>query len=117
MAEDSVFKVREVVAVFHDAAKLEAAAEALDKAGFAQTNISIMADPKAVAEKLGHRFEPIEEMEDDSRIPRRTFVGKADRGVEETVAIGLPLYLGAMGGAVAVVAMRPNSTESISSSM
>ncbi len=96
--------VREVVAVFHDAAQLEAAVEALDRAGFVQTNISIMADSKAVSEKLGHRFEPIEEMEEDPAVPRRTFVGKADRSVEETAAIGLPLYLGAMGSAVAVVA-------------
>lgn len=98
------YKVREVVAVFRDAAQLEAAADDLDKAGFLQTNISIMADAKAVAEKLGHRFEPIAEMEDDPKVPRRTFVEKADRQVEESVAIGLPLYLGAMGGAVAVVA-------------
>lgn len=96
--------VREVVAVFRDAARLEAAADDLDKAGFAQTNISIMADSKTVAEKLGHRFEPIAQMEEDPKIPRRTFVGKADRAVEESVAIGVPLYLGAMGGAVAVVA-------------
>ncbi len=97
-------KVREVVAVFQDAKDLEAAVDDLEKAGFVQTNISIMADSKVVADKLGHRFEPIEEMEEDPKIPRRTFVGKADRAVEETVAIGLPLYVGAMAGAVAVVA-------------
>lgn len=97
-------KVREVVAVFQDSARLEAAADDLEKAGFVQTNISIMAASKAVAEKLGHRFEPIAEMEEDPKIPRRTFVGKSDRAVEESVAIGVPLYLGAMGGAVAVVA-------------
>lgn len=102
--DDDTSKVREVVAVFHDAGKLEAAADDLERAGFAQTSISIMADAKAVAEKLGHRFAPVQEMEDDPNIPRRSFVGKADRAVEESVAIGLPLYVGAMAGAVAVVA-------------
>jgi len=102
--EDDPFKVREVVAVFHNAQALEAATDALDKAGFPETTISIMADAKSVAEKLGHRFEPVEKMEDDPNVPRRTFVSKADRGVEESVAIGLPLYIGAMAGAVAVVA-------------
>lgn len=97
-------KVREVVAVFRDAGKLEAAVDALEKAGFVQTNISIMADSNAVADKLGHHFVPIEEMEDSPKVPRRSFVGKADRAVEESVAIGLPLYIGAMAGAVAVVA-------------
>lgn len=102
--EDDTLKIREVVAVFHDAKTLEAAADDLDKAGFPPTSMSIMADAKSVAEKLGHHFEPIEEMEDDPNVPRRTFVGKADRAVEESVAIGLPLYIGAMAGAAAVVA-------------
>lgn len=97
-------RVREVVGVFHDAEKLEAAVDDLEKAGFVQTNISIMADTESVAKKLEHRFEPIEDMEDDPTIPRRTFVGKADRSIEESAAIGLPLYVGAMAGAVAVVA-------------
>lgn len=98
------YTVREVVAVFKDAAKLEAAVNDLEKAGFVQTNISIMADASAVAEKLGYRFEPIKEMEEDPKIPRRAFVGKADRSVEESAAIGLPMYVGAMIGSVAVVA-------------
>lgn len=102
--EDDTRKIREVVAVFNDANTLEAAVDALDKAGFVQTNMSIMADAKAVAEKLGHRFEPIEDMEDDPNVPRRAFVGRSDRAVEESVAIGLPLYVGSMIGAAAVVA-------------
>lgn len=99
---DTPRMVREVVAVFHDAGTLETAVDDLDKAGFAQTSISIMADANAVAEKLGHRFEPVEDMEDDPGVPRRTFVGKADCGVEESAAIGLPLYVGAMAGAAVV---------------
>jgi len=104
--EDDPRKVREVVAVFHDAGALEAAVDDLARAGFAQTSLSIMAAAvaAAVAEKLGHRFEPIEDIEDDPNVPRRTFVGKADRSVEESAAIGLPLYVGAMAGAAAVVA-------------
>ena len=102
--EDDTRKVREVVAVFHDAETLEAAVDELDTAGFAQTSMSIMADANSVAEKLGHRFEPVDVMEDNPNVPRRTFVGKADRAVEESVAIGLPLYVGAMAGAAAVVA-------------
>lgn len=101
---DDPRKIREVVAVFNDAETLEAAVNDLDKAGFVQTNMSIMADAKAVAEKLGHRFEPVEEMEDDPKVPRRAFVDRSDRAVEESIAIGLPLYIGAMAGAVAVVA-------------
>ena len=97
-------KVREVVAVFSDAQELENAVDALEKAGFVQTNISIMAASKTVTEKLGHSYATVKDLEDSPKVPRRAFVGKADRGVEETAVIGLPLYLGAMLGAVAVVA-------------
>lgn len=96
--------VREVVGVFHDARKLEAAAEELVEAGFAENRLSVMGDQKAVAVALGHRFEPIKIMEDDPRIPQRAFVLKADRQAAESVAFGLPLYVGAMGGAALVVA-------------
>jgi hypothetical protein len=96
--------VREVVAVFHEAQKLEAAAEELVRAGYPQSRLSLLADRKTVAEHLGHHFESIEEMEDDPRIPQRLFVFKADRATGEAAAFGLPLYVGAMGGALAMVA-------------
>lgn len=96
--------VREVVAVFHDAGQLEAAVDALEAAGVLQTNISIMADPETIASTLGHRFAPVAEMADDPNVPRRAFVGRADRAVRESAALGLPLYIGAMAGALTVVA-------------
>lgn len=96
--------LREVVAVFHDVGKLEAAAEELVKTGFAENRLSVMGDKESIAKKLGHRFEPIEVMEDDPRVPQRAFIQKSDRLTAESAAIGLPLYLGAMGGALAVVA-------------
>ena len=96
--------VREVVGVFHDAQKLEAAAHALIAAGYSEKQLSILGDKKAVAERLGHHFESVEVMEDDPRVPQDIFVFKEDRQAAEAVAIGLPLYIGAMGGAAAMVA-------------
>jgi hypothetical protein len=96
--------VREVVAVFHDTAKLEAAAEKPLNAGFLEKQLSILGDKEALAEALGHHFQPIEVMEDAPRVPQRAFVFKADPEAAEAVAIGLPIYVGAMGGAVMVVA-------------
>lgn len=96
--------IREVVAVFHDAEKLEGAANALVEAGYPERRLSILGDKEAVAERLGHHFEPVSVMEDDPRVPQDTFVFRADREAAEAVAIGLPLYVGAMGGALAVVA-------------
>ena len=96
--------VREVVAVFHDADKLEAAAHALMQAGVPERRMSLLGDKEAVAKRLGHRLEPLEIMEDDPRVPQRAFVFKEDRQAAETIAIGLPLYIGAMGGALTLVA-------------
>ena len=96
--------VREVVAVFHEAGKLENVAEELVKAGFPERRLSLLGDQKSVAKRLGHHFEPVEVMEDDPRVPQRAFIMKADRQGAEAAAIGLPLYMGAMSGAVLVVA-------------
>jgi hypothetical protein len=96
--------VREVVAVFHDAEKLEAAANALLKAGVPERRLSLLGDKETVAKRLGHHFEPVEMMEDDPRIPQSAFVFKEDRQAAEAVAIGLPMYVGAMGGALMLVA-------------
>lgn len=96
--------VREVVAVFHDAEKLEAAADELVKAGFPQSRLNVIGDQKSVAKRLGHHFEPVEVMEDDPRVPQQAFTVRSDRLTAETAAFGLPLYVGAMGGALLVVA-------------
>ncbi|RYH05825.1 hypothetical protein [Tropicimonas sp. IMCC6043] len=103
-AATSYNTVREVVAVFHDAEKLEAAADKLVLAGFPQSRLNVIGDQKSIARRLGHHFEPVEVMEDDPRVPQHAFVFKSDRMTAETALFGLPLYVGAMGGAVLVVA-------------
>jgi len=96
--------VREVVAVFHDAETLAAAANELLKAGVPERRLSLLGDKETVAKRLGDHFEAVEIMEDDPRVPQRAFVPKADRQAVEAAAVGLPLYVGAMGGVLAVVA-------------
>lgn len=96
--------VREVVAVFHDAEKLEAAADELAKAGFPQSRLNVIGDQETVANRLGHHYESVEVMEDDPRVPQRAFVFRSDRLTAETAIFGLPMYIGAMGGALLVVA-------------
>lgn len=100
----STYKVREVVAVFHDAGKMEAAAEELLSAGFSRTAISIMGAAEAVERKLGDVYETVPELEDDPGVPQKAYVGKPDRMVQDSVVIGVPLYIVAMAGSLAVVA-------------
>jgi hypothetical protein len=61
---------REVVGVLDDAASFEAAARELLTAGFAPDDLSLLAGHETVAAKLGHRYERVEELEDDPEAPR-----------------------------------------------
>jgi hypothetical protein len=55
---------------------LEAAVQRLETAGFGREEISVMASHAAVVDNLGHRFEAIEAMADDPRLPRAAFVSR-----------------------------------------
>lgn len=98
------YSVREVVGVFHDADKLEDTIGDLEAAHFGRPDISIMADHDTVVDKLGHRFSSVAKLEDSPKVPQSVFVRKEDLAEAKAAAIGLPLYLGAAGSALAVVA-------------
>ena len=66
--QDMTNKV-EAVAVFHDVVSLDDAVASLIDAGFDKDDISLLASDAAVEEKLGHRYERVEELEDDP-LPR-----------------------------------------------
>jgi hypothetical protein len=104
MPEDKSYVVREVVGVFGSGDQLEAAAAKLEAGGFRREDISVMASREAVAENLDHRFESVEKMEDDPRVPRAAFVAKDDLMAGKVAAVGIPLYIGATVGSLAVVA-------------
>jgi hypothetical protein len=101
---DPTYAVREVVGVFGSGDKLEAAVKNLQAADFTREDISVMASRKAVIENLNHRFATIENMEDDPRIPRTAFLAKSDLTAGKAAVIGIPLYIGASVGSLAVVA-------------
>ena len=48
---------------------LETAAEELLASGFPRARISLLAGESAIVEKLGHKYEKVEELEDDP-LPR-----------------------------------------------
>ncbi len=82
----------EAVAIFDDVARLDEAVEALIKAGFHKDDISLLASEAAVEEKLGHRYQRVEELEDDPKAPRvvyRTLSDIADD--ERSIATSLTL--------------------------
>jgi hypothetical protein len=77
----------QVVAVFHDPLNLDAAVEALIERGFDRQDVCLLASEASVEEKLGHRYERVEELEDSAEAPRiacRTLGDVAD--TERTIA-------------------------------
>jgi hypothetical protein len=96
--------VDEAVAVFHDVSALDAAVDDLRKAGFRRGDISLLASEDAVEKKLGHRYERIEELEDDPDAPRVVYRTRASVGESEDLIIGSMTYLPAVVAAGTVVA-------------
>jgi hypothetical protein len=103
-AEDQDQLVTEAVAVFHDVADLDGAVEALQSAGFKRADISLLASEDAVEKKLGHRYERVEELEDDPKAPRVAYRTRESVGETEDVIIGSMTYLPAVLAAGTVVA-------------
>jgi hypothetical protein len=95
---------REAVAVFDNVSELDAAVEELRRAGFRRSDISLLATEHAVQKKLGHRYERVEELEDEPEAPRVTYRTPAALGESEDILIGSLTYLPAVVAAGTVVA-------------
>lgn len=96
--------VREAVAVLHDAASLENAVSELREEGFAAESISLLAGADTVAEKLGHAYSRVEELEDEPEAPRTEFVSSEAMGRREDMVISSLIALPTLLAAGVVVA-------------
>ena len=101
--EEKASKI-EAVAVFHDVARMDAAVEALIKAGFDKDDVSLLASEQAVEDKLGHRYERVEELEDSADAPRVTYRTLAEFVDTERTVTNVLTYLPTMVAAGTVVA-------------
>jgi hypothetical protein len=104
MPDHSKTAVTEAVAVFHDVSDLDAAVAELRAAGFGHDDISLLATEQAVNRKLGHRYERVEELEDDPAAPRVAYRTRSSLGDSEDRLIGSLTYLPAVVAAGTVVA-------------
>ena len=66
--------------------------------------LSLLASNHAVEEKLGHRYDKVEELEDDLSAPRIAYVGKDSRTESESAVVSGLAYVGALGTVGAIVA-------------
>jgi predicted butyrate kinase (DUF1464 family) len=104
MSTETKTNAIEAVAIFHDVAKLDEAVAALIDAGFEKDEISLLASEAAVEEKLGHRYQRVEEMEDDRDAPRVAYRTLADFAENERTIANSLTYLPAILAAGTVVA-------------
>jgi hypothetical protein len=101
--EEKASKI-EAVAVFHDVALMDAAVEALINAGFDHGDVSLLASEQAVENKLGHRYERVEELEDSAAAPRVAYRTLAEFADTERTITHVLTYLPTMIAAGTVVA-------------
>ena len=83
---------------------MDKAVEELIEAGFDKDDVSLLASESAVEEKLGQRYERVEELEDDPKAPRVAYRTLADFAENERTIANSLTYLPAMLAAGTVVA-------------
>ena len=101
---EEVRPAREVVGVFSDADALETAANELLASGFARARISLLAGESAIVEKLGHKYEKVEELEDNLEIPRTIYRSKESFDAGKSALLGSLASIGAVAAAGAIFA-------------
>ena len=94
----------EAVGYFDNADRLQAAIDALLRAGFNRAELSLLASEKAVEAKLGHAYARPAELEDNPDVPRTAFVSLESLGDAEGGLIGGLMYVGALAAVGGIVA-------------
>jgi hypothetical protein len=104
----AVIRVPEAVGVFDTVETLQAAIYDLMIAGFSRHDISLLAEDKAIEEKLGQRFWRSDDLEDDPRTPRAAFVSEEAIGELEGAIAGGFFFIGSYVAMAAL--LTPAST-------
>lgn len=94
----------EAVGVFDDPDHLYAAIDELQMHGFDRSDICMLADEKAVEEKLGNAFWDAKDLEDEPDAPRRPYISEEGIGAAEGSLLSAPLYVAAVVTAGALAA-------------
>lgn len=104
LIEKDADAVREAVGIFRNAKDLQGAIDELLSSGFHRAELSLLASEHAVEEKLGHRYERLRVMADDSGVSRAAYVSTEAIGDAEGGLIGGLMYVGATAATGAIVA-------------
>lgn len=88
-------KVREAVAAFTTAEKMESAIDELLSSGFARAEISLLASSETIQNKLVHSFGSTRDLEDKPDVPTTAYIARESIGDAEGAVIGGFMYVGA----------------------
>jgi hypothetical protein len=102
--EQETRTITEAVGIFHRSVDLESAIDELLSSGFHRAELSLLAGERAVEEKLGHRYDKVGSLADDSTVPRAAYVSTEAVGDAEGGLIGGLMYVGAAVAGGAIVA-------------
>ena len=81
--------IREAVGVFNGSKDFQDAIDELLSSGFHRADLSLLASEHVVKEKLGHRYEKVDALQDDPKIPRAAYVSPEAMGdAKGAVALG-----------------------------
>jgi hypothetical protein len=92
----------EAVAVFHDVQHFRDAIDDLLMNGFTHASLSVLANERTIAAKLGRTYKSTTELEDDPDVPRAEYVEDESIGDVQGGIIAAATYLPAVIGSVAV---------------
>lgn len=96
--------VREAVGVFYTSDAFQDAIDDLLSSGFDRSEVSLLASATAVERMLGHAYEKVADVEDDTAVPRCCYVSRESVGDAKGALIGGLLYVGAVAASGAIVA-------------
>ena len=96
--------VIEAVGIFKEVEFLESAIDDLMEHGFDRSDLSLLASEEAIDAKIGHNYIKVNELEDNSNVPRTAYVARESLGAGEGVLIGAPMYVVACTAAGVVAA-------------
>ena len=98
------FTVREAVAIFASERDLADAIDALERDGFDRADISVLGPAATIGGPVARSYAGALALAEDGNVPRAAQVSYHSLVEAEAAAIGLPVYVGAVGGLFAVVA-------------
>jgi uncharacterized membrane protein len=95
--------IREAVGVFNSFEDFQDAVDELLSSGFHRADLSLLTSEHVVTEKLGHRYQKLDTLQDDPKVPRAAYVSPEAMGDAEGAVIGTLMYVGATAAAGAIL--------------